>query len=48
MTIEKTPNGAWRVYELVNGYLESRIYIGYTKREALAEFLAEFEGARHD
>ncbi len=42
MTIERTHNGAWRIYELIDGYLESRLYMGYTKKEALAEFRAEF------
>jgi hypothetical protein len=46
MTIERTTNGAWRVYELIDGYLESRLYMGYTKKEALAEFRAEFKGGK--
>lgn len=42
MTIERTHNGGWRIYELIDGYLESRLYLGYTKKEAAAEFRAEF------
>lgn len=28
-------SGAWSVYGVVNGYLLSRTYYGYTKREAV-------------
>jgi hypothetical protein len=38
MTIEKTFQGAWRVSAMVDGYLVTRQYIGYTKREAIAAF----------
>lgn len=43
MTIERTYHGGWRIYELIDGYLESGLYLGYTKKEALAEFKAEFK-----
>lgn len=44
MTIAKTFQGAWRVSAMINGYCESKQYFGYTKREAIAEFKAEFKG----
>jgi hypothetical protein len=33
-------SGAWIVSEIVGGYLVSRTYYGYTKREAVALFRA--------
>lgn len=36
--IERTFQGAWRISAMVNGYLVSKQYFGYTKREALAAF----------
>ena len=38
MTIEKTFQGAWRVSGMVNGYLVTRQFFGYTKKEAVAAF----------
>lgn len=38
MTIEKTFQGAWRVSNMVNGYLVTRQFFGYTKKEAVAAF----------
>lgn len=35
--VERTVQG-WECYCLVDGYLQHRYYIGYTKREAAAEF----------
>ena len=35
------PSGAWTISDIVNGYLVSRTYYGYTKREAMAAFRAE-------
>lgn len=32
------PSGAYRLTALVNGYLVSRQYMGYTKREAIHLF----------
>jgi hypothetical protein len=37
-TIERTFQGAWRISALVDGYLVSRQYMGYTKKEAIAAF----------
>jgi hypothetical protein len=42
LTIEKNGEGAWRIFALVNGYLESRRFYGYTKREAIQLFKSEF------
>jgi len=33
-------SGAWIVSQIVGGYLVSRTYYGYTKREAVALFRA--------
>jgi len=44
MTISATRqwhNGSWVVSAVVDGYLESIAYYGYTKREAVARFRAE-------
>jgi hypothetical protein len=35
MSIEKTFQGA---YKIINGYLVSKQYMGYTKREAIQAF----------
>jgi len=45
MTAERLfPSGAWRISALCDGRLVSRVYYGFTKREALAEFRHEMEG----
>lgn len=36
------PSGAWIVAAIVGTRRESRTYYGYTRREAVAQFLAEF------
>ena len=36
--------GAWIVSDIINGYLVQRVYMGYSKREAVALF--KKEGAR--
>jgi hypothetical protein len=38
MTIEKTFQGAWRISGIVDGYLVTRQFFGYTKKEAIAAF----------
>lgn len=38
-------NGSWVVQGLVAGFLETRVYYGYTKREACKRFRAEFAEA---
>ena len=41
-TIDKNGEGAWRVYGSdAAGYLVTRVYYGYTRREALARYRAE-------
>jgi hypothetical protein len=42
LSVEKSTEGAWRIFALVNGQLQSRRYYGYTKQEAVARYLAEF------
>lgn len=32
------PSGGWRVSAVIDGYRVSRLYLGYNKREAVAEF----------
>lgn len=41
LQIEKTLQGAWRISGMVNGYLVSKQYFGYTKKEAIAAFQQE-------
>ena len=38
MTIERTFQGAYRISAVVNGYLVSKQYMGYTKKEAIQAF----------
>jgi hypothetical protein len=38
MTIEKNVHGAWVVSDIIRGYLVTRFYYGYTKREAQRQF----------
>ena len=41
LEIERTFQGAWRISAMVNGYLVTKQYMGYTKREAVAAFQFE-------
>ena len=41
MTITKSINGAYVISEVVRGYLVTRTYIGFTKRESIAMFKDE-------
>lgn len=41
MTIEKTINGYYRITDIINNQLISRLYNGYTKKEAIALFRKE-------
>lgn len=42
MTAERLfPSGAWRIFAMIGGHLVSRVYFGYTKREAVAMFREE-------
>ena len=36
--LEKRHDGAYVVSSLINGYLVTRVYIGFTKREAISYF----------
>ena len=38
MTIDKNAEGAWRICENINGYLETQVYYFYTKVEAIKKF----------
>lgn len=38
MTIERTFQGAYKISAIVNGYLVSKQFLGYTKREAIQAF----------
>ena len=44
MTIERTFQGAWRISAMHRGQFLSRQFMGYTKREAVAEFKAFLRG----
>ena len=45
MTIEKNREGAWVIYALGReGYLVTRSYYGYTKRESVRLFRAHIRG----
>lgn len=41
LEIERTFQGAWRISAIVDGYLVSKQYIGYTKKEAVSLFKQE-------
>lgn len=41
LNIERTFQGAWRISALVNGYLVTKQYFGYTKKEAVTAFQLE-------
>lgn len=41
MTIDKNSEGAWRISDIVSGYLVTRLYYFYTKREAMTLFNRE-------
>jgi hypothetical protein len=39
-------NGGWLISDIINGYLESRYYIGYTKKEAISQFKNDIKKLR--
>ena len=41
MTIRKTFQGAYEISDIINGYLVTRQYFYYTKKEAIAKFKSE-------
>lgn len=44
MSIQRNHAGAYVVSDIVGGYLVTRTYYGYTKRESIALFRAELGG----
>ena len=44
MTAEKIGRFTWRVSAMCDGYLVTRVYYYYSKREALAAFRQEMKG----
>jgi len=44
VTVERTRRGEWRVSAIVGGYLVTRTYLYYTRRESVARFRAEMKG----
>ena len=47
MIIEKVfPSGAYRVSDIIDNQCVSRLYMGYTKREALKQFKCEMQAQR--
>lgn len=46
MTIEKTVQGAWRISDIVGGYLIQRQYFFMSKREAIREFKTEIRALK--
>lgn len=43
MTIERNFQGAWCISDIVGGYYVRRIYMDYSRREALQLFREEFD-----
>ena len=46
MIIDKNAEGAWRISENINGYLETQVYYFYTKAEAIKKFRAFRKGLK--
>jgi hypothetical protein len=44
MTAQKNSEGAWIVSDIIGGYLVTRTYYYYSKREAIALFKRENRG----
>ena len=38
MIVDRNNEGAWRISETINGYLQTQIYYFYTKKEAIKLF----------
>lgn len=38
MFIDRNNEGAWRISDIIGGYLVTRLYYGYTKRESIKLF----------
>lgn len=41
MTIDKTSEGAWRISAIIDGYLVTRRYYFYSRKEAIKRFKTE-------
>ena len=41
MIAERNVNGYWIISDIIDGYLIRRVYIGYTKKEAIKLFKQE-------
>ena len=49
MIVERmTASGGWRVSAMIGGYLVSRRYFGYSKREAIAKFKDELKEGNYE
>ena len=46
LTINRNAEGAWRVSAIVGGFLVTRVYYGFTRRESVARFRAEMKGGQ--
>ena len=42
MTIEKQGNKLYKITDIINGYLVSRVYYYYTRKQAIINFKKEF------
>jgi len=46
MDIDRNREGAWRICDIVNDYLETRVYYFCTKQEAIQKFKQEMKELR--
>ena len=47
MSVEKIkPSGAYRVSHFQDGYLNSKQYVGYTKKQAMKKHKDQYEGGK--
>jgi hypothetical protein len=46
MTITKNHNGSLTVSKVINGYLYTKTYYGYTKKEAVSLYTRETKGGK--
>lgn len=47
MTITKTFQGAYKISDIIKGYLVEKQYMGYTKREAIKKFKEDIKGEKY-
>ena len=43
MTIDKNNQGAWRISDIINNHLVTKVYYYYTKKEAIQRFKQQTE-----